>query len=1548
MSPLFSPLCLLLVMTLFHFCLSHQNFDDRLCIDDERQALLEFKHGIIDEAGRLDSWVGEESDCCKWAGITCDNSTGHVHQIHLPGLDGHCDSPDLYYMYEAYEKVSKLHRLRGDLNPSLLRLKKLKHLDLSCNDFGGIQVPNFISSLGDLRYLNLSNSGFVGVIPTQLGNLSRLHVLSLGNIYDAENIYGSTSLSNMQWLSNLRFLTHLDMNGVNLSKTSNWSQVINTLPSLVELHLSNCELSHIDPHAPIHNLTSLTLLDLSFNNFSSSVPLWIFNITSLVSLDLSRCSFHSPDSRSISTDMFRNLTALRLLSVYSNDFMNSSSVLKGLSSSVASNLILLDIRSCGISSPVLDSLHNLTSLHSLYLSRNQLSKRIPKSLGNLCSLRDLDLSSMKYLQNKLTYIMESFFECKSPALELLLLRAMGLSGHLPDQLGKLIHLKHLQLDHNQIVGTIPHSLGQLTSLRVLDLSNNLISGPIPFSIGRLLSLEFLDLSYNRLNSSIPDSLGQLSKLSGLDLSYNLLKGVMTESHFDKLFPISLDLSNNFFVGSLYHLLCSNGEKETQALNLGTNRLSGVIPECWEKWPRLRFLNLNNNNLSGGIPSTLGSLSWLGSLNMGENNLSGRLPASLINLTSLVILQLGRNELVGSIPTWLGTKLSYLRLLNLRSNNFHGNIPHELCYLKTIQILDLADNNLSGSIPSCIKNFSVLSGKENISDDQFAFYVVYGGATIASDELVTKGRQDTYSTILQWVMLLDLSSNNLFGNIPSELTTLVMLKSLNLSRNQLSGRIPVNIGDMNKLESFDLSLNKLSGELPLSLSSLSFLSSFNVSYNNLTGRVPSGTQLQGFNRSSFFGNKLCGPPLIEQSCVKAYNLHRLRGELNPSLLRLKKLKHLDLSCNDFGGIQVPNFISSLGDLRYLNLSYSGFGGVIPTQLGNLSRLHVLSLGNMYDAENIYGLDESTSLSNIRWLSNLRFLTHLDMNGVNLSKTSNWSQVINTLPSLVELHLSNCELSHIDPHAPIHNLTSLTLLDLSFNNFNSFVPLWIFSITSLVSLDLSGCNFHSPYPRIVSTDLFRNMTALRLLYVYSNDFMNSSSVLKGLSSSVGSNLILLDISSCGISSLVLDSLHNLTSLQSLYLSANQLSKRIPKSLGNLCSLRDLDLSFMEYLQNKLTYIVESFFECISPALESLGLKNMGLTGNLPDQLGKLIHLEYLDLGYNQIVGTIPHSLGQLTSLRVLDLSNNLISGPIPFSIGRLLSLEFLDLSYNGLNGSIPDILGQLSKLSALDLSYNRLNGSIPNSLGQLSKLGALDLSYNLLKGVVTEAHFDKLVSLKYLNGKGNNLILRPRLSNWIPPFQLYNLYLNSWGLGPHIPLWIQLQKDLTELDLSNTGISEFIPDSFWRLFPNLNCLDMSQNRIQGTLSSIPSTLLLLDLSSNEFGGKLTQLFNGNFPISLDLSNNFFVGSLHHLLCSNGEKETQALNLGTNRLSGVIPECWEKWQELRFLNLNNNNLSGGIPSTFGSLSFLKSLNMGGNNLSGRLPASLINLTYLEILVL
>ncbi|CAG7861242.1 unnamed protein product, partial [Brassica rapa] len=64
-----------------------------------------------------------------------------------------------------------------------------------------------------------------------------------------------------------------------------------------------------------------------------------------------------------------------------------------------------------------------------------------------------------------------------------------------------------------------------------------------------------------------------------------------------------------------------------------------------------------------------------------------------------------------------------------------------------------------------------------------------------------------------------------------------------------------------LESLDLSRNQLSGNIPQELATLSFLEDINMSHNKLTGMIPQCTQLGGQNKSSFEGNiSLCGLPL----------------------------------------------------------------------------------------------------------------------------------------------------------------------------------------------------------------------------------------------------------------------------------------------------------------------------------------------------------------------------------------------------------------------------------------------------------------------------------------------------------------------------------------------------------------------------------------------------------------------------------------------------------------------------------------------------------------
>ena len=130
-----------------------------------------------------------------------------------------------------------------------------------------------------------------------------------------------------------------------------------------------------------------------------------------------------------------------------------------------------------------------------------------------------------------------------------------------------------------------------------------------------------------------------------------------------------------------------------------------------------------------------------------------------------------------------------------------------------------------------------------------------------------------------------------------------------------------------------------------------------------------------------------------------------GELSPSLLDLKYLNYLDLSNNDFQGIPIPNFIDSLNKLSFLDLSYSSFGGIVPLHLGNLSNLSYLDLSR-------YTFSLNLSVSNLNWLSGLSSLQYLSLSGVRIiNPTTYWLQVVNMLPSLVELDLSGCELQNL---------------------------------------------------------------------------------------------------------------------------------------------------------------------------------------------------------------------------------------------------------------------------------------------------------------------------------------------------------------------------------------------------------------------------------------------------------------------------------------------------------------------------------------------------------
>ncbi|KAK9747784.1 hypothetical protein RND81_02G014800 [Saponaria officinalis] len=113
--------------------------------------------------------------------------------------------------------------------------------------------------------------------------------------------------------------------------------------------------------------------------------------------------------------------------------------------------------------------------------------------------------------------------------------------------------------------------------------------------------------------------------------------------------------------------------------------------------------------------------------------------------------------------------------------------------------------------------------------------------------------------------LDLSSNNLSGVIPSNISAIIpFITKLDLSSNSFSGEIPVNLANCTFLNELILDDNRLSGHIPPQLGQLSRLKKFSAANNRLVGQIPH-FDTESVTPDSFANNpSLCGYPL-SSSC-----------------------------------------------------------------------------------------------------------------------------------------------------------------------------------------------------------------------------------------------------------------------------------------------------------------------------------------------------------------------------------------------------------------------------------------------------------------------------------------------------------------------------------------------------------------------------------------------------------------------------------------------------------------------------------------------------------
>ncbi|KAE8076469.1 hypothetical protein FH972_015116 [Carpinus fangiana] len=451
-----------------------------------------------------------------------------------------------------------------------------------------------------------------------------------------------------------------------------------------------------------------------------------------------------------------------------------------------------------------------------------------------------------------------------------------LRGKLSEALGNLTQLTTLNLSRNSLGGGLPASLFHLQNLEVLDLSSNDFSGPLSGGIGNLTSLVRLDISSNGFSGSIPDVFYNMGKLENMEALSNNFSGQIPPSLSISPTLTLLNLRNNSLEGQI-HLNCSS-MASLASLDLGSNRFSGSVPDNLPTCRGLRTVNLARNNFSGQIPETFKNFQTLSYLSLSNSSLYNLSSALQIlqqcrNLTTLVltlnfpdeelpadpslhfdnlkVLIIANCRLKGSIPTWL-RNCTKLQLLDLSWNRLVGTIPLWIGNFESLFYLDLSNNSFTGEIPRSFTGLvSLISG--NISSEEtsldFPFFM--------KRNVSTRGLQ--YNQVWSFPPTLDLSHNNLGGQIWPEFGNLKKLHILDLKFNHFSGQIPGDLSGMTSLETLDLSHNNLSGTIPPSLEKLSFLSKFNVAENHLSGEIPSGGQFQTFPNSSFEGNNFtfCG-------------------------------------------------------------------------------------------------------------------------------------------------------------------------------------------------------------------------------------------------------------------------------------------------------------------------------------------------------------------------------------------------------------------------------------------------------------------------------------------------------------------------------------------------------------------------------------------------------------------------------------------------------------------------------------------------------------------
>lgn len=335
--------------------------------------------------------------------------------------------------------------------------------------------------------------------------------------------------------------------------------------------------------------------------------------------------------------------------------------------------------------------------------------------------------------------------------------------------------------------------------------------------------------------------------------------------------------------------------------------------------------------------------------------------------------------------------------------------------------------------------------------------------------------------------------------------------------------------------------------------------------------------------------------------------------------------------------------------------------------------------------------------------------------NCNSTSNICHV-------TSIKLMNQDLTGILPEE-FANLTFLTDIDLTWNYLNGTIPAAWASLP-LVHLSLLGNRVSGTIPKELG-----DMITLEELVLEGNQLEGS----------------------------IPPELGKLTNLRRLLANGNYLTGKLPDSLGNLQNLTYF-LIDGNPISGKIPRFIGNWTQ-----LERLDMQGTSMEGPFPLSFSTLMNLKELRVSdLKGGIGTFP-PLQNMTKMLKLVLRNLSISGELPQYIAEMSTLNTLDLSFNNLSGSIPASYGLTQTLNKMYLTNNKLTGTIPNWI--LTSTNQFDISYNSFTGLPAPSVCQQgTVNLASSYSSTNSKNIKSCLQRNLPcsgEARNYNLFINCGG-------------------------------------------------------------------------------------------------------------------------------------------------------------------------------------------